>query len=252
MHTHVTFFTPPHARISRRISINIDSFQITYPNCQHHIYSLEDAENFIERHFDTEALDAFRALTPYTYKSDLLRHCALYQLGGYYSDLSLFHFAAIKIKPGQSLYVFRDAVNSSPYVMSTSFIYAEPKHPVSLRAIETIIENVKTRNYGASHHHPTGPEMFGKIVADTFDPAKIAVGDHVFLGDTQHSASLYRAHDRMPVALRYKRGAGISSLGGPRNSYVEQYNKRRAYGEPAINKNRMQKVARTLWQRLKS
>jgi hypothetical protein len=53
------------------------------------LWNLENAEAYIQKHFESNVLEAFRRLQPYAYKSDLFRYLVLYNEGGWYVDLKV-------------------------------------------------------------------------------------------------------------------------------------------------------------------
>jgi len=56
---------------------------------EYKFYSDSDAELFLETHFPSEVLEAYRALIPGAFKADLFRYCALLIHGGVYADVDI-------------------------------------------------------------------------------------------------------------------------------------------------------------------
>ncbi len=59
---------------------------VTY---EHTIYRNEQLDEFIRQYFDNDVLSSYKSLVPYAYKADLGRYCLIYQLGGWYMDITI-------------------------------------------------------------------------------------------------------------------------------------------------------------------
>lgn len=216
------------------IEINIRSFQTTYPEWKHNLFGNEVAVEFLERHFDKDTLNSFRAIVPLAYKADLLRYCVLYHLGGIYSDLSLVHLAPF-LRPDDSseCVFFRDALNG-PTIISNSLIYARSKSPIFEAAINQINDNVKNREYGSNDLCPTGPIMLGRLVATKFRPNVMRCGDVRSVANTGGSTHLYYDEAGRLIAVKHKVSQGLAALGGEHDAYGDHFKSRRVYGEPKL------------------
>lgn len=219
-------------RLPDRIRLNTETFKALYPRAKHVLHSLESADAFIERHFDRETLHSFHALRPLSYKSDLLRFCALHHAGGLYSDLSLMHFAPMELSGAPRMVFFRDMSNNAPFIVSTAFFHAMAGEPVLERCIQRINANVRSRFYGVNPLHPTGPLLFGEVLATQFEAGTMRCGDVVSVNRKDNYATyLYCDADGSPLAIRHKTGDGLSRLGAAHDSYNEIYKSRQVYGE---------------------
>ncbi|MFN8829653.1 MAG: glycosyltransferase family 32 protein [Labrys sp. (in: a-proteobacteria)] len=156
---------------------NAGSLKATYPNATYTLYGHDDLLAFIAGNFPAEVLDAFTALRPFAFKADLARCCLLYKLGGLYSDLSYLHLRPITVEADTDLVVFRDAPIHPSWATSNAIIYARPQCEVLERAIARIVSHHKAGFLGISPLEPTGPYMFGRVLAETTDWRRIVFGD---------------------------------------------------------------------------
>lgn len=210
-----------------RIEQNLASFRNAYPGMAHTLYDLDSGRAFIAGHFDADVLAAWDELVPLAYKSDLLRYCLLYQLGGIYSDVAIHHFFPLTIPEGRDLVVFRDAFNAAPWIVATSLIYSRQQHPVLLRCIEEVVGNVKSRFYGVNPLCPTGPNLFGRMIARHAELGMLASGEAVRINGTR--SLVYVDQSGEPIATNIKRGAGLASLGAAHDDYNQHYAMRQIY-----------------------
>ena len=128
--------------------------------------------NFIAESFSIDVLNAYDALKPLSYKADLGRFCLLHAFGGWYADISLkivsSRLSEIDCK---GLGFFRDYGPGIPSPMACTFdvmtalIYAEAGHPALKRCIDQIVRHVSNQYYGFTSVSPTGPRLFGRILA---------------------------------------------------------------------------------------
>ncbi len=215
---------------------NVQSFRATYPAATYRMYGNAELVEFIAANFPGPVLEAYRALTPYAFKADLARYCLLYAHGGLYSDLSYMHLRAIEVAADCELAVFRDVPGHPSWAVSNAVIYAEPKSPVLKRAIDRVVEHFHARFYGHASLEPTGPYLFGRVLAETPDWTRIAFGDSPLLNiDRTGRSNIVKM---MPtgevVAIRNKTKDGritdLVPVGG--NNYNQLWLDRRIWGEP--------------------
>ena len=100
------------------------------------------------------------------------RFCLLYALGGWYADISLKIVSPILSQvPIQGLCFFRDYGSGIPSPMANTFdvmnslICAKSGHPALKLCIDQIVNNVQNKYYGYTSVSPTGPRLFGRILA---------------------------------------------------------------------------------------
>ena len=162
------------------------NFKRSLPN--DHIYTLYNKETlaeFIKSNFDKEVFKAYEKLKPYSYKADLGKYCIAYKYGGWYSDMTLKIIS--QLPPMDSdceLICFRDLgagfnMKALNYGMQASLFYAKRNNKVFQKAIDYILENCRTENYGKTPVCPTGPGVFGRAYAYCGAQSNHVVGSYV-------------------------------------------------------------------------
>lgn len=138
------------------------------PTKKHYLLGDDAIKQIIKTNLDSKVLAAYERLTPYTYKSDLGRHCLLYLFGGWYLDATVTTLQELPRDINSSLLVFKDAPNPGmpSWDLSTAVIYGTKGHDLFKRMIECIVHNVETNYYGTTPLSPTGPTLFGKCLAE--------------------------------------------------------------------------------------
>ncbi|MCR4265983.1 glycosyltransferase family 32 protein [Nitratireductor sp. ZSWI3] len=214
---------------------NIASFRQTYPEASHHIYGDEELQDFLSESFGSEVLAAYRVMRPYAYKADLARYCLLMKFGGLYSDLSYMHVRRIEPRSRSKMVVFRDIPGHPSWSVSNAIIFAKPGSSVLDRAIQRVLAHCKSGHYGVSPLDPTGPYMFGRILAETDDWRAIEFGDSSRLNvDATGRTNIVKI---MPggevVAIRNKTRDGTISDLVPNsgNNYNKLWRDRCVWGE---------------------
>ena len=70
------------------------------PGCNYKLYDFKDGEEFIRNNYKKKLADRIvnkmRSLKRIAHKSDLLRYCILYKLGGMYLDIDLEQIVSLK------------------------------------------------------------------------------------------------------------------------------------------------------------
>jgi hypothetical protein len=225
----IDFDIKSRGELPHRIRLNLESFQKSYPEFTHIIYNMEDGRNFIKSNFHNNTIEAFDKIIPLAYKADLLRYCLLYKMGGLYSDLSLNHFFSLPLDDKNKMYVFRDAFSAAPWIVSNSFIYSPAGDNLYIKVINQIIENVLGNYYGHNPLCPTGPNLFGRMLAQHADLSRLLCGEVVRINRTAHHCYGFLDHLGDLVAVNAKRGAGLASLGGNNDDYNQHYRQRNIY-----------------------
>jgi mannosyltransferase OCH1-like enzyme len=144
----------------------IDSTMAASPEFDQYMYSDEDCLKFLEENFEPNVAKAFRSLKPGAYQSDFWRACILYKKGGVYIDIKL----AVKIPVKEILedpapILVKDLLSSCSSTKGfwNGVMAAPPGHPFFKAAIDAIVENCKTQNYGENSLSITGPCLLGKL-----------------------------------------------------------------------------------------
>lgn len=221
----------PSTELPHVIQKNIESFRFHHPDRDHILYTDDIAEGFLRDNFNKDVLDAFNALRPLAYKADLLRYCVLYVSGGIYADLALHFFNTVETQD-EKITLFRDGFSQLPWIVSTSLIACPAGMPLFSTCIDTILEHVRTRCYGANALSPTGPNLFGKAVATTVPERLVRCGDVIKINRNARGHS-YAYIDALGdlVAVSMKKGNGLASLGAAHSDdYTALYNRKAIYG----------------------
>jgi len=193
------------------------------------LYSGNDCEEYIRRHYDEDVLTAYRTFKPYSYKCDFMRHLIMYREGGWYVDARM-----VCLKPLDTLnsldkefYVSIDRPQQQ-FCMYNGFIGSIPKHAISKKMIDLIMWNVKQRHYVIDCLSPSGPGAFIHACIDHLRqfPEKCLVGEHMFLNGEQ----IIRFDQSRFVKVKYNdaKGADNSDLEGT-NDYGDMWRKRDVY-----------------------
>ncbi len=217
--------------VPEKIAQNLQSLRAEHPFATHHLYHDEELRSFIAAHFGPEVTTAYDGLRPLAYRADLGRYCLLYAQGGLYSDVSNFFLAGLCTEASVRLQVFRDNFSAVPWLVNNAIIAAPPGLPVFAHCIEAICHNVATRHYGINALCPTGPNLFGRMIACHADPSALENGQIVVVNPASRRyeafAFLTQAGDLL--AIRRKTSPGLHSFGLNTPTYAELYDQRRIY-----------------------
>lgn len=131
------------------------------PKIKFHLYDETECREFIKQHFDLDVLEAYDAIIPCSYKSDLWRFCVLYINGGIYMDIKYRCVNGFKfISLSEKEYFVRDY---NPIHTYTALIVSLPKNDILFKCITQIVDNVNNKYYGNTSLDPTGPGLLGKF-----------------------------------------------------------------------------------------
>jgi len=203
--------------------------------------------DFIAESFAVEVLNAYEALKPLSYKADLGRFCLLYAFGGWYADISLKIVSPLLSEVDcKGLGFFRDYGPGIPSPMANTFdvmtalIYAEAGHPALKRCIDQIVRHVSNRYYGFTSVSPTGPRLFGRILAG-FDLGAARQIGHFMpltpgfnrrnLAYVSNAGIIYGWH-KSAWHPEHPGGGDLASVGlKGTNNYNQMWRSRQVYGE---------------------
>jgi mannosyltransferase OCH1-like enzyme len=144
---------------------NVDYIKEQNPAFKHHLFDDDDCENFIKNNYGANILNAFNRLNPGAYKADLWRYCVLYKLGGIYLDIKYHPVNEFKfINLTENEHWVLDMDKEGIY---NALMICKPGNPILLKAINQIVENIKTNFYGKNALEPTGPRLLGKYFSKT-------------------------------------------------------------------------------------
>ena len=135
------------------------------------LYNKESLECLIKEGIGNEALIAYNTLNAYACKADLGRYCIAYLMGGWYIDISIKVLKRIEFGKYVDFLGFIDQgagaflPYSLAYPIQCSLFYSNPRNPIFAKAIDLVIENCKTKNYGVSPLCITATGVLGRALA---------------------------------------------------------------------------------------
>ena len=227
-----------------QLNNHIASFRAAYPDAAYRMYEDHDIRRMIQASFGNRVLWAYDQMTPYAYKADLARYCVLFDSGGVYSDLSHRHFRPIEMPDSAGMVVFRDLSQHPPWAVSNSLVAARPGRSELKQVIEQIIRHAETCYYGNTPLEPTGPYLFGRVLAQSTAWPSIQFGRSNWRSRfLRFGPKPVRVFKRLPngvlVAEKVKSGnasiADFISGGQGGNNYNQLWLRRQAWGEPVIS-----------------
>jgi len=209
-------------KLPLRMLHNVLSLKNNNPEFNHYLFDDNDCEKFIEKHFDANVLHAFRSLKPGAYRADLWRYCVLYKLGGIYLDIkynTINNFKLIYLTECENWVLDRGNTN-----IYNAMIVSKPGNPILWKAIQDIVENVKTRFYGGGFLDPTGPGLLAKYFT------KEEKDQFVLKHDIVHNNLNHRYifMKNVPIIKSYDCYLEDSKRGG-KKYYGEYWHKREVY-----------------------
>jgi mannosyltransferase OCH1-like enzyme len=155
-------------RVPTKMKENIYSLLDSNPEFDYYLYSDQACYEFIKTHFEKDVAEAFNALKPGAYKSDLWRYCILYVQGGVYIDIKYNTVAPLveTVKNSPTLYVNdRDiALAGVKSCFYNGFMISPPNNVVLKDCIDEIVENCKNRLYRTNPLDVTGPCLLGRMI----------------------------------------------------------------------------------------
>jgi hypothetical protein len=117
---------------------------------EYRFYTDQDCEDFIEQHFPSEVLEAYRALLPGAFKADLFRYCVLLICGGIYADIDVMLDStldiAIAADVGFMVPIDKPKTRSGAQTcLWNGLLASSPGHPFLAKALETAVNTVRNR-----------------------------------------------------------------------------------------------------------
>lgn len=225
-----------------RVLANTASVQINFPDYDYKLYDLRAIEDFLAAHYSEDVQWAFRTLQPFAYKADLARYAILNVTGGWYIDLGFKWLQNISLSSEITLLGFRDRqdVCCSSWGAYNGVIYSIKGHPALQTAIQMIVDNCKSKYYGITPMCPTGPNLWGKAIAQSARINTILLGDFCELTPRHKFKNIALLMPDGVIAAFYK--PGIAGDPGRLNklipSGVNDYNwywqNKNVYGEKHV------------------
>ena len=126
----------------------MESFQQS--GWEYRFYTDEDIVTFLQIHFPPEVLQAYDALIPGAFKADLFRYCVLLIYGGVYADVDIQLQSALDFAiPDDVGFMVPVDEPGKPVQQQmcvwNGLIASAPSHPFLVKAIETIVNQVRNR-----------------------------------------------------------------------------------------------------------
>jgi mannosyltransferase OCH1-like enzyme len=113
------------------------------PGSERLIFSEATATEFIEEHFSEREVAAFRSCAVPAMQSDYFRYCALFALGGVYSDLDFLCIGSFRpLFDDAEVQLFRRPLGM---VMNGFFAFRSARHPFLRLTLDVVTTNIERR-----------------------------------------------------------------------------------------------------------
>ncbi len=180
-----------------KMSECVEKLKKQNPEFKHHLFDENDCKEFIKNNFDNDVVEAFDALVPLAYKSDLWRYCVMYKKGGIYLDIKFEpknNFKLLELVDKEYFVLERPYIQNQPITLQdelnqinapdyydkiksridanfwkdgqlgvcNGMIICKQNNAILLECIQEIVKNVKNKYYGNNALHPTGPVLLGE------------------------------------------------------------------------------------------
>lgn len=206
-----------------------------FPTLEHKIYRNKDVEEFLEEHYDSTVVNAYHKVNSYTYKCDLARYCIVNVVGGWYFDISMRCLVGIQLPADCSLLAFRDINRYTRVSWSCDgcVFYSPAQNPILDEAIFQIVNNIEQEYYGLTPLCPTGPNAWGKAIANSYIDETVIFGDCVELTASypNKNKALVLPDGTIFALKKPTAGGDMTALGVTGvNNYNEIWHSKRVYG----------------------
>ena len=219
MFTHDPNALPPVAADKIRFSAGGNPYRMWF---------LDDTRTLLGSVYGVEVLEAFDILQPFAYKADLARYCIVNHFGGIYIDLTITDFLGFDTRD-YDFVGFRDANTAeTSWRVANGLFYSTKNSPILQACISECVANVQRRYYGKTPLFPTGPDLFGRAIANHSLDLKIQLGDHWWRSGRPRPLTL---PDRGVIAHTKTGGrnlGGVSGIPGG-NNYNVMWRERTIY-----------------------
>ena len=156
---------------------NINKIKDENPEFNFYCFDNNECRDIIKKYFIKDVVNAYDALIPEAYKSDLWRYCILYLYGGIYQDIKFESINGFKYKDiTDKEYFVQDREDFGIY---NALLICKKNNKILEKSIKQIINNVKNKYYGINALSPTGPTLVRRFFnQDEFDNLEMKmVGD---------------------------------------------------------------------------
>jgi len=152
--------------LPEKMKENFEKLKSDNPEFEVLLYDENDCIEFLKNNYPTEFVDAYNALIPNSYKSDLWRFCILYANGGIYIDIKfncVNNFKFINLTDKEYF------CSDPPYwkegkkcqSVTTGLIFVKKNNSIILKALMNILININKRDYCINPWATTGPCLLG-------------------------------------------------------------------------------------------
>lgn len=168
-------------------NLYINTVKENFSKYKYTLYNNQMIEEFINKYFDSEILNAYKTLKPYAQKANLARYCILYINGGWYLDVSLKWVFGnpenLHLNKNIDLIAFRDIPQSSgtSWACQNALIFSKPGNPALEKAINKAVLNIQNKFYGLNPLFTTGVVVWGSSIAAVGINTKTIIGDFIEL-----------------------------------------------------------------------
>lgn len=130
-------------------------------------FSKHERKLFVKTYYSLY-YEYYSSLIPGAYQADLFRLLILYSFGGIYADISVQFLVNINhfISASDEFISVKEVNN---WGIQQTFIAAYPKHPLILKMIEVVIDNISRKIYGTNSLDITGPYAIFRAFNRFFD-----------------------------------------------------------------------------------
>jgi mannosyltransferase OCH1-like enzyme len=146
------------------MKLTVETLKHQNKEFKHFLYDDNDCRDFIKNNFSQIVLTTFDTLIPGAYKADLWRYCILYIYGGIYLDIKFKCTNGFKLI--ELIHDNHWVIDRDDYGIYNAFIVSKKGNPILLKAINSIVYNVKNRFYGKNSLCPTGPHLLAVIISN--------------------------------------------------------------------------------------
>ena len=141
------------------------------PGFNFYLYTDEQLHDFIKSNFDQEIFNGFKKLNHPVAKADFWRYLILYKYGGVYLDIdSKFNKPILSFINENDEAVVSAETNPGNYVQWALFY--KKNHPILIRTIELILENLNMGLYKNDIERLTGPKVYAKSIEEFYKISK--------------------------------------------------------------------------------
>lgn len=192
------------------------------------LYDITTGLDFIKKNFNSSITNAFEALQPYAYKSDLLRYCLLYVYGGIYVDLKYLCVNAFNFKQ----LLCKEYLVAEPVGIQNCLMIVVPHNKLMKRLIDCIVTYVNNRDYCSVATAITGPILISRLYKECYSTATTHI--HTELSWTWQGAwpGIHIIKLNGDVILQqYQDYRNELKKYSKQPHYTQLYSERRVYGE---------------------